>query len=141
MCNSPTKEPPRRLITTDISPYLIESHFIALFIFHIKIFTFFFSVNENVQHVLPWAVSAAALSYALYATIVLVKKKGRVNKKVQLGTDKVVHSVDIEDIGKKSVFCRCWKSEKFPYCDGSHNKHNEETGDNLGPLIVKQKDS
>ncbi|KFM60678.1 CDGSH iron-sulfur domain-containing protein 1, partial [Stegodyphus mimosarum] len=98
-------------------------------------------LNENVQHVLPWVVSAAAVSYALYATIILVKRKGRVNKKHQLNSDKVVHSVDIEDIGKKSVFCRCWKSEKFPYCDGSHNKHNEETGDNLGPLIVKQKDS
>ena len=39
----------------------------------------------------------------------------------------------------KGVFCRCWKSKKFPYCDGSHTKHNEETGDNVGPLIVKKK--
>ena len=61
---------------------------------------------------------------------------------------------DIEDSGKK-VFCRCWKSKTFPYCDGSHvgvrcaavralcgtnascpAQHNQETGDNLGPLIV-----
>ncbi|KAJ1403772.1 hypothetical protein B484DRAFT_225131, partial [Ochromonadaceae sp. CCMP2298] len=33
---------------------------------------------------------------------------------------------------------RCWKSETFPYCDGSHVKHNKETGDNLGPLIIKK---
>ena len=33
---------------------------------------------------------------------------------------------------------RCWKSKKFPYCDGSHAKHNAETGDNVGPLIVKK---
>ena len=39
----------------------------------------------------------------------------------------------------QGVFCRCWKSKKFPYCDGSHAKHNEETGDNTGPLIVKRK--
>ena len=26
---------------------------------------------------------------------------------------------------------------QFPHCDGSHNKHNAETGDNVGPLIVK----
>lgn len=25
---------------------------------------------------------------------------------------------------------------QFPYCDGSHNKHNATTGDNLGPLII-----
>ena len=62
---------------------------------------------------------------------------------------------DIEDSGKK-VFCRCWKSKTFPYCDGSHvavstqrrtaptqrltrgsrAQHNKATGDNLGPLIV-----
>ena len=28
---------------------------------------------------------------------------------------------------------------QFPYCDGSHNKHNEETGDNVGPLLVRKK--
>ena len=33
---------------------------------------------------------------------------------------------------------RCWKSKKFPYCDGSHAKHNTVTGDNVGPLIVKK---
>ena len=33
---------------------------------------------------------------------------------------------------------RCWKSKKFPYCDGAHAKHNAETGDNVGPLIVKK---
>ncbi len=38
----------------------------------------------------------------------------------------------------QGVFCRCWKSNKFPYCDGSHNKHNQVTGDNVGPLIVKK---
>ncbi|CAL1267212.1 unnamed protein product [Larinioides sclopetarius] len=97
-------------------------------------------MNENVQHILPWAITAAAISYALYATFVLSKKK-RVNTKIQLDSNKVVHSVDIEDVGKKTVFCRCWKSDKFPYCDGSHNKHNECNGDNVGPLIVKQKDA
>lgn len=30
------------------------------------------------------------------------------------------------------AFCRCWKSSTFPYCDGSHAKHNEECGDNCG---------
>ena len=30
-------------------------------------------------------------------------------------------------------------SLQFPYCDGSHKKHNKDTGDNVGPLIVEQK--
>ena len=54
---------------------------------------------------------------------------------------KVVNTIDIEDMGDKGVFCRCWKSKKFPYCDGSHNKHNEECGDNVGPLIITAKKS
>jgi CDGSH-type Zn-finger protein len=32
--------------------------------------------------------------------------------------------------------CRCYKSAKFPYCDGSHVKHNEETGDNIAPVVL-----
>nr|ACO15461.1 CDGSH iron sulfur domain-containing protein 2 homolog [Caligus clemensi] len=63
----------------------------------------------------------------------------KLNNSIKLDSDKVVDTVDIEDIGDKSVFCRCWKSKKFPYCDGSHNKHNKQTGDNVGPLIVSNK--
>eukprot|EP00937_MAST-01D_sp_MAST-1D-sp2_P005079 g5079.t1 len=56
------------------------------------------------------------------------------------GTAKVVnkHSVrEIEDASDgKLVFCRCWRSKTFPFCDGSHVQHNKDTGDNVGPLIV-----
>ena len=49
---------------------------------------------------------------------------------------------DIEDAVSKSdkgvvAYCRCWRSKKFPYCDGSHVKFNKESGDNTGPLVVK----
>jgi CDGSH-type Zn-finger protein len=68
------------------------------------------------------------------------KGPSKVNLAQQKDSDKVVTSCDIEDILKekdgKKVFCRCWRSKTFPYCDGSHNKHNEITGDNVGPLIV-----
>eukprot|EP00913_Durusdinium_trenchii_P033479 g31344.t1 len=37
----------------------------------------------------------------------------------------------------KAVFCRCWRSSKFPYCDGSHGKYNKECCDNTGPLVLK----
>lgn len=68
-------------------------------------------------------------------------KKGLVNTSISKDSPKVVHSFDMEDIGTKAVYCRCWKSKKFPYCDGAHAKHNEETGDNVGPLIIKKKDA
>lgn len=41
----------------------------------------------------------------------------------------------------KKVYCRCWLSGTFPLCDASHVKHNEATGDNVGPLIVSVKKS
>ncbi|XP_022646987.1 CDGSH iron-sulfur domain-containing protein 1-like isoform X2 [Varroa jacobsoni] len=65
--------------------------------------------------------------------------KNQLNPSIEKNNPKVVHTMDIEDIGDKKVFCRCWRSAKFPYCDGSHNKHNQETGDNVGPLIVEKK--
>ncbi|MEQ2208454.1 hypothetical protein XENOCAPTIV_000621 [Xenoophorus captivus] len=68
-------------------------------------------------------------------------KKGHVNVGISKDSPKVVHSFDMEDIGTKAVYCRCWKSKKFPFCDGAHTKHNEETGDNVGPLIIKKKDA
>ncbi|XP_071952781.1 CDGSH iron-sulfur domain-containing protein 2 homolog A-like [Antedon mediterranea] len=54
--------------------------------------------------------------------------------------DKIVDSFDVEDLGNKTCFCRCWRSKKFPYCDGSHNKHNEACCDNVGPLIIQKKE-
>uniref|UniRef100_A0A0N4Z1T9 ZnF_CDGSH domain-containing protein n=1 Tax=Parastrongyloides trichosuri TaxID=131310 RepID=A0A0N4Z1T9_PARTI len=65
--------------------------------------------------------------------------KYRINKKLKLDQAKVVDVIDVEDIGEKVSLCRCWKSEKFPYCDGSHNKHNQECGDNVGPCLVRKK--
>jgi len=59
---------------------------------------------------------------------------GRLNAKIDLDSPKVVTKEEFK--GEKLVMCRCWKSKKFPYCDGSHTKHNEETGDNVGPLII-----
>lgn len=38
---------------------------------------------------------------------------------------------------EKIVLCRCWKSKKFPYCDGAHRKYNKENNDNLGPVVVE----
>jgi CDGSH-type Zn-finger protein len=71
--------------------------------------------------------------------------KGQVNNKVKKDEAKVVDVVDCNEIEKlvqfkdgKVVLCRCWKSDTFPYCNGAHVQHNKETGDNVGPLIIKK---
>ena len=46
------------------------------------------------------------------------------------------HSETVPE-GKTVAFCRCWQSQKFPYCDGTHKQVNATTGDSIGPVIVK----
>lgn len=46
----------------------------------------------------------------------------------------MVNTVSTKDIEKQAVYCRCWKSGTFPMCNGAHNAHNKETGDNVGML-------
>lgn len=62
----------------------------------------------------------------------------RVNTSYKLDSAKVAETFDVSEMGPKTVFCRCWKSKKFPLCDGSHGKHNKSCCDNLGPVIVTQ---
>lgn len=45
-----------------------------------------------------------------------------VNTSISKDSPKVVHSFDMEDIGSKAVYCRCWKSKKVrppPHCFSS----------------------
>lgn len=61
----------------------------------------------------------------------------RINNKIDLDSPKVATMEKFaNDDNEKKVYCRCWKSETFPLCDGSHMKHNKEFEDNVGPLIV-----
>jgi len=95
--------------------------------------------HHDLHPCLPWAVTAIAVAYGVYVTLKLREPAvGAINPGVKKDSPKVVDSFDIEDLGNQTVYCRCWRSAKFPYCDGSHNKHNETTGDNVGPLIVKR---
>jgi CDGSH-type Zn-finger protein len=62
----------------------------------------------------------------------------KINPDIKKDDPKVVDLVEIEDLEtEKTAYCRCWKSKKFPLCDGAHSDHNKLTGDNIGPLVVK----
>ncbi|KAG7479662.1 CDGSH iron-sulfur domain-containing protein 1 [Solea senegalensis] len=98
--------------------------------------------KEHLMVALPVAVVAAVGGFLLSHYLSGRRcKKGQVNTTISKDCPKVVHSFDMEDIGTKAVYCRCWKSKKFPYCDGAHAKHNDETGDNVGPLVIKRKNN
>jgi len=90
---------------------------------------------EQLVAMVPFGIACAAIGYTVRGFC--EKMGGCCNDSIKKDQDKVVDTVDIEDIGKQKAFCRCWKSKKFPYCDGAHAKHNKETGDNVGPLLVK----
>ncbi|VDD81055.1 unnamed protein product [Mesocestoides corti] len=70
-----------------------------------------------------------ALGYSVFFTVRSFLSSGHLNTMVKKNQEKVVDFVDIESIHEK----------KFPLCDGAHNKHNQETGDNVGPLIIEVK--
>ncbi|CAH1381233.1 hypothetical protein MTP99_005216 [Tenebrio molitor] len=91
---------------------------------------------------IPPTAAVAGLTYISYRAFCphgRPQPSGRVNTKILTDNPKVVDMIDIEDISEKAAFCRCWKTKNWPYCDGSHGAHNKETGDNLGPVVVKRK--
>lgn len=118
-------------------------------------------LDKDLHPCLPWALTAFAVAYAVYVARKLRQPAtGTINPGVQKDNAKVVDSFEIEDLGNQTVYCRCWRSAKvgtfsfdcllhltfylfsliqFPYCDGTHEKHNKATGDNVGPLIVKRR--
>ncbi|KAG0553675.1 hypothetical protein M758_12G030200 [Ceratodon purpureus] len=62
-----------------------------------------------------------------------------INPSIRKESDKVVDTVQVAELSKPLVaYCRCWRSETFPLCNGAHVKHNKETGDNVGPLLLKK---
>ncbi|XP_075057104.1 CDGSH iron-sulfur domain-containing protein 2 [Mixophyes fleayi] len=101
------------------------------------------TVSEWLQ-ILPFLGVLALLGYLAIRPFLLKKKQQKdslINLKIQKENPKVVNEINIEDLHiAKAAYCRCWRSKTFPVCDGSHNKHNELTGDNVGPLILKKKE-
>ncbi|KAL9254924.1 CDGSH iron-sulfur domain-containing protein [Drosera capensis] len=62
-----------------------------------------------------------------------------VNPAIRKDEGKVVDTVVVTELAKPvTAYCRCWRSNTFPLCDGTHVKHNKATGDNVGPLLLKK---
>lgn len=90
---------------------------------------------------IPPTAAVAGFTYVTYLAFCphgRPKPSGIINPGIQKDVKKVVDTVDIEDITEKAVFCRCWRSKNWPYCDGAHGAHNRATGDNVGPIVVKK---
>ncbi|KAK5650787.1 hypothetical protein RI129_001816 [Pyrocoelia pectoralis] len=89
---------------------------------------------------IPPTAALAGLTYVGYRAFCphgRPKPDGIINPCIRRDERKVVDAFDIEDISEKVCFCRCWRSKNWPYCDGAHGPHNKETGDNVGPLVLK----
>ena len=69
---------------------------------------------ELVQLAPLLVVTSVAVYVVLSALIPSRKKKDSdwVNKNIQKEKPKVADVFEIEDLGEKKSFCRCWKSEK-----------------------------
>lgn len=93
--------------------------------------------KKEIVTYLPIVTSVGLGIYVIWQAV--RPKIGLVNPDIQKDQPKVVNNLDVADIGDKICLCRCWRSKKFPVCDGSHNAHNKATGDNVGPIIVAKK--
>uniref|UniRef100_A0A671KJ74 Zgc:110843 n=1 Tax=Sinocyclocheilus anshuiensis TaxID=1608454 RepID=A0A671KJ74_9TELE len=92
--------------------------------------------KNHLTTIVPVAVAAALSTYLLTRYFSSQSSpKSRVNMSINKDSPKVVHSFDMEDIGDKAVYCRCWRSKKSSwYCIALHVlPHNK----NYSALIIK----
>mmetsp|Transcript_38560 Transcript_38560/g.85840 ORF Transcript_38560/g.85840 Transcript_38560/m.85840 type:complete len:97 (+) Transcript_38560:99-389(+) len=89
------------------------------------------------------ATQAVASSRAICRRQVVVRasSSGQINPSIKKNEEKVADFVKVADLPKKAVYCRCWRTQKWPHCDGSHVAHNKATGDNVGPLVIENPDA
>jgi CDGSH-type Zn-finger protein len=91
---------------------------------------------KDIVKLIPFYATVGGVCYLSFRVI---KPRSPVNPSIKKESPKVVDGFDIEELGESTAFCRCWRSSKFPFCDGAHTKYNNEQKDNVGPLIIKKK--
>lgn len=45
------------------------------------------------------------------------------------------HEIQIKP-GERLSICRCWRSQKFPLCDGAHKAYCAGSKDMVGPAVI-----
>lgn len=95
--------------------------------------------GKDFLHLVVFTGAVAGTVHYGILPLIEAKNNQRCNNSIELDNAKVVNSVKISKISEEGTkwYCRCWKSKNWPYCDGSHTEHNKKTGDNVGPLGVK----
>ncbi|XP_050425297.1 CDGSH iron-sulfur domain-containing protein 2 homolog [Adelges cooleyi] len=90
----------------------------------------------DIVKLIPFYATIGGVCYVSYR---FIRPRNPVNPAIKKESPKVVDGFDIEELGDSTAFCRCWRSSKFPYCDGAHAKYNIMHQDNVGPLLIKKK--
>ncbi|XP_013911209.1 PREDICTED: CDGSH iron-sulfur domain-containing protein 1-like, partial [Thamnophis sirtalis] len=73
----------------------------------------YFSLSVEWIAAVAFAAGTAAVGYFAYKKYFSKGKgcSGMVNLHIQKDNPKVVHAFDMEDLGEKAVYCRCWRSK------------------------------
>ena len=79
-------------------------------------FFFYLYVGQEWLQMIPVVGGLAALGYVTYQ-LVSGKKNSQINLEIKKDSKIVVDSVDIEDLGDKVAYCRCWRSKKVSNCN------------------------
>ncbi|KAK0056226.1 adenosine kinase 1 isoform X2 [Biomphalaria pfeifferi] len=103
------------------------------------------SLKQNIVYAVSAAAGVGLLAYIFYKHRGSCCKGRPINPSIRKDEKKVSDVLDLEELiktvppGEKVSLCRCWKSKKWPYCDGAHKEHNQSTGDNVGPVNIVRK--